>query len=204
MTDGAAALLTAVDFVAPAVVIWLFVLRRSESLLSSFLAIAGLSAFLVPTLTFLLNRTIGYPLDRLGLTGLAAVLVLGSIAWSKVTLPGLGPLKKFALRIGEIVGDPTPLDANGRTRQPQETSTVLPSNWVSNVCGLLRLNTTRVRLPACTILTLRSAGSPISWALRPSPLPVSGKSCWECRAHRESPRTLVLCVVAPRSHHSTE
>ena len=94
MTDGAAALLTAVDFVAPAVVIWLFVLRRSESLLSSFLAIAGLSAFLVPSLTFLLNRTIGYPLDRLGLTGLAAVLVLGSIAWSKVILPRLGPLRK--------------------------------------------------------------------------------------------------------------
>jgi len=123
LTDGAAALLTAVDFVAPAVVIWLFVLRRSESLLSSSLAIAGLSAFLVPSLTFLLNRTIGYPLDRLGLTGLAAVLVLGSIAWSKVILPGLGPLKKFALRIGEIVGGPTPLGANGRTRQPQETST---------------------------------------------------------------------------------
>jgi len=123
LTDGAAALLTAVDFVAPAVVIWLFVLRRSESLLSSFLAIAGLSAFLVPTLTFLLNRTIGYPLDRLGLTGLAAVLVLGSIAWSKVTLPGLGPLKKFALRIGKIVGGRTPLDAKGRTRQPQETGT---------------------------------------------------------------------------------
>ena len=39
------------------------------------------------------------------------------------------------------------------------TSTALPSTCVSNVCGLLRLNTTRVRLPACTTLRLRSAGS---------------------------------------------
>ena len=39
------------------------------------------------------------------------------------------------------------------------TRTSLPSICVSKVCGLLRLNTTRVRLPACTTLRLRSAGS---------------------------------------------
>ena len=67
-----------------------------------------------------------------------------------------------------------------RARQPawsiSVTRTLLPSICVSKVCGLLRLNTTRVRLPACTTLRLRSAGSPTSCAVRPSPLPVSGKS----------------------------
>src|SRR5439155_13736776 len=53
---------------------------------------------------------------------------------------------------------------------------VLPSICVSNDCGLFRLNTTRVRLPACTTLRLRTAGWPTSCAVRPRPLPVSGKS----------------------------
>src|SRR5208283_5488400 len=48
--------------------------------------------------------------------------------------------------------------------------------WVSNVCGLLRLNTTRVRDPAWTTLRLRKAGSPMSCADLPRPLPVSRKS----------------------------
>jgi hypothetical protein len=53
------------------------------------------------------------------------------------------------------------------------TTTVLPSTWVSNDCGLFRLKTTRVRLPACTTLTLRSAESETSCEVRPRPLPVS-------------------------------
>ncbi len=56
------------------------------------------------------------------------------------------------------------------------TRTALPSICVSKVCGLLRLKTTRVRLPACTTLRLRSAGSLTSCAVRPRPLPVSRKS----------------------------
>ena len=39
------------------------------------------------------------------------------------------------------------------------TTTVLPSTCVSNDCGLLRLNTTRVRLPAWITLRLRRAAS---------------------------------------------
>ena len=56
------------------------------------------------------------------------------------------------------------------------TSTALPSTCVSNVCGRLRLNTTRVRLPAWTTLTLRSATSSTARWLVPRPLAVSMKS----------------------------
>ena len=56
------------------------------------------------------------------------------------------------------------------------TWTTLPSTWVSKVCGLSRFSTTRVRLPTWTTLTLRSAGSAISWLVRPRPLAVSRKS----------------------------
>ena len=64
------------------------------------------------------------------------------------------------------------------------TSTVLPSTCVSNVCGRLRLNTTRVRLPAWTTLTLRSATSSIV-ALRRAE-PVGGVEKVERDARRAS------------------
>ena len=56
------------------------------------------------------------------------------------------------------------------------TRTALPSTEVSNVCGRLRLNTTRVRLPAWITLRLRSATSSMTRCVTPSPLPVSRKS----------------------------
>jgi hypothetical protein len=56
------------------------------------------------------------------------------------------------------------------------TTTALPSTFVSNVCGLLRLNTTRVRLPACTNCRLRNAGSSTARWLLGSALAVSMKS----------------------------
>ena len=56
------------------------------------------------------------------------------------------------------------------------TTTALPSTWVSNVCGLFRLNTTRVRLPACTNCRLRNAGSSTARWLLARPLAVSKKS----------------------------
>ena len=65
---------------------------------------------------------------------------------------------------------------SGRPGRAGSRGPMLPSICVSKVCGLLRLKTTRVRLPACTTFRLRSAGSLTSCAVRPNPLPVSGKS----------------------------
>jgi hypothetical protein len=106
--DALGTVLTAVDFVAPAVALWYLVLRRTEDRLSSALAIAGLSAFLVPSFMFLLNRTFGYPLERAGMTGLAIALVAGSVAWHWLLAPRLGPLRGYAIRLGEIVGGTFP------------------------------------------------------------------------------------------------
>ena len=53
---------------------------------------------------------------------------------------------------------------------------LLPSTCVSNDCGLFRLNTTRVRLPAWMTLRLRSAASSTWRCVAPSPLAVSRKS----------------------------
>ena len=54
--------------------------------------------------------------------------------------------------------------------------TVLPSRLVSKDCGLLRLNTTRVRLPAWMTFRLRNAASSIARWVAPNPLTVSRKS----------------------------
>ena len=56
------------------------------------------------------------------------------------------------------------------------TRTSRPSTVVSNVCGVLRLNTTRVRFPACTKFRLRSVGLSTGRWLLGSALDVSGKS----------------------------
>ncbi len=56
------------------------------------------------------------------------------------------------------------------------TTTALPSTVVSKVCGRFRLNTTRVRLPDCTTLKLRSATSSIVRCAAPRPFAVSRKS----------------------------
>ena len=56
------------------------------------------------------------------------------------------------------------------------TSTALPSTCVSKVCGRFRLKTTRVRLPAWTTFTLRSATSSTLRCVAPRPFAVSGKS----------------------------
>ena len=66
--------------------------------------------------------------------------------------------------------------ADGAAWSVSVTSTALPSTLVSNVCGLLRLNTTRVRFPAWMRLRLRNAGSATSRCVTPMPLAVSRKS----------------------------
>jgi len=104
MADVPGILLTALDFVAPAIAVWFLVLRRNEGLLSSALATAGISAFLVPAWMFLLNRIFGYPLDRLSLTVLAAALVGASITWHWVLAPRMAPVWRVAVRVGRIVG----------------------------------------------------------------------------------------------------
>lgn len=104
MTDILGIILVVADFIAPAFAVWYLVLRRTEGPLASSLAAAGLSAFLVPTLIFLLNRTVNYPIDRLGMTILAITLVAGAFAWHWLVEPRMAPLSKFATRIGRFLG----------------------------------------------------------------------------------------------------
>lgn len=108
MTEIFGALLTALNFVAPAVAVWFLVLRKKEGWLSSGLAVAAMSAFLVPTLVFLLNRIFAYPLDRTGLTGLATTVVAGAVIWHWLIAPRTTSLGRLATRLGRLIGGATP------------------------------------------------------------------------------------------------
>lgn len=113
MTDIPGILLTAADFVGPAIALWYLALRRKESSLDSVLAAFGLSAFLMPTLMFLLNRTVGYPIDRISLTGLAIAVVTGAIVWHWLIAPRVSALQSLAIRLGRLVGGTVQSDENG-------------------------------------------------------------------------------------------
>jgi len=110
VTDIAGIVLTAADFTAPAVAVWYLVLRRTENPLDSALAAAGLSAFLMPSLMFVMNRSVGYPLDRTGLTALALILVIGAVVWHRVVAPRVSALRTTAVRLARLVGGTTSPD----------------------------------------------------------------------------------------------
>lgn len=127
MTEVFGFLLTTVDFVVPAAAVWFLVLRRkNEGLLSSALAAAGMSVFLVPTLMFLLNRIFAYPLDRVSLTGLAATLVAGAVAWHWLIAPRMTRFWHQVTRFGQVIGGverPDPEEESDRLSTNPEAAT---------------------------------------------------------------------------------
>ena len=85
------------SFVAPPVAWWYFVLRRPADHGEDAVAIAGLSAFVLPLGVFVLNRLVGYPIDATGAGALALVLVASALVWPRFVGPPLARLRRWAV-----------------------------------------------------------------------------------------------------------
>jgi len=86
-------------FVAPAAAWWFFVLRRErDDAYDSFVAVAGLSAFVTPASTFVLNRLFGYPLSLEGIAILSTGLVALAALWPRFVGPRLSVLDAWVRR----------------------------------------------------------------------------------------------------------
>ena len=86
-------------FVAPAAAWWFFVLRRErDDAYDSFVAVAGLSGFVTPAMTFVLNRLFGYPLSVEGVAILSTGLVALAAVWPRFVAPHLSLLEAWLRR----------------------------------------------------------------------------------------------------------
>ena len=86
-------LLAAFDFVGPGFTTWFWIFRLpGEDWGHSLVAAGGLSVFLVPAVSFILNRSTGYPLDLLGTTGIALAIILFAALWRTFLRERFAPL----------------------------------------------------------------------------------------------------------------
>ena len=104
-TDVLRPFLAAVILFAPALSLWLLVLRKKDfgALLEMLTIVATLSVITVPGAILLLNRTFGVSLTPESMVATSAGLVAFAFTWSMVLRRRLGPyLSRIARSVGLI------------------------------------------------------------------------------------------------------